>query len=163
MTTQETEDFKRFVLEHRDLIESILHEEDGNEAEEKAVEDPIEQTKEEAKDKVKDVNGALLAVLSDENVQKYFVAGCLDLMHLFKAIVEAAPLSPEVRETVENFESASDSLLKTAAVSISRDKIENITVKEAKDQTSASVSSRIEKLENMSINSLKEEVRKRLD
>ena len=117
-----SEEFKKFILENREIIESILNE--GR----KDTEEAIKQKADEAKAKVKDVNDAVLKIVSDDDVQQHFLKGCLEFLHFFEAIIDAAPLSPEVREAVDKFEETRDKTMHNVVATGAKDKIENIKI-----------------------------------
>jgi len=157
MSDDKSEEFRRFVLENRDIIESILNE--GKEAEEPA--DPMKEHIDEAKLKSKELGDAMLKIASDDDVQKHFITGCLEFLHFFEAIINAAPLSPEMREVVDKFEATRDTTLRNIGVAGAKDKMENITINDVKKKTASNYSSTKEKIENISIRDIKDSIKER--
>jgi vacuolar-type H+-ATPase subunit H len=165
MSDVKSEEFKRFILENRELIEAILNED--KEPAEKKEEKPFEELKEEKLDEakaiVKDLNDSILKIVSDEDVQKHFITGCLEFLHFFESIIDAAPLSPEVREVVDKFERTRNTTVRNVVSVGAKDKIENITINDVKKSASSTRSKTIEKIENISIRDIKDSIKERFD
>lgn len=137
MVDDQSEEFRKFILENREIIEKIL-----NEGKEKS--EPFDEAKQEfkeyvdkTKDKTKDAGDAILKIVSDDEVQKHFITGCLEFLHFFEAVINAAPLSPEVREAVDKFEQARDTTISNVVAVGAKDKMENITINDVKPKKSS--------------------------
>ncbi len=157
MADDQSEEFRRFILENREIIISILAEEDGPSVKEQ-IKERVEESRNEVQDKAKELNEAVLKIISDDKVQKHFITGCLEFLHFFEAVIDAAPLSPEAREAVDKFEETKDSILKNMVVAGAKDKMENITINDVKAKTSSSLSKKLEKIENISIRDIKDSI-----
>ena len=157
MADDQSEEFRRFILENREIIISILAEEDGPSVKEQ-IKERVEESRDEVQDKAKELNEAVLKIISDDKVQKHFITGCLEFLHFFEAVIDAAPLSPEAREAVDKFEETRDSILKNMVVVGAKDKMENITINDVKAKTSSSLSKKLEKIENISIRDIKDSI-----
>ncbi len=160
MEEDRSEEFRKFVLENRDIIESILNE-GKEEEEEPSLSEKIDQKKEESKDKVKSMNDAVLKIISDDDVQKHFITGCLEFLHFVEAVISAAPLSPEAREAFDKFEETKDTTVRNIVVVGAKDKMENITINDVKTKTAKKTNSTIEKIENISIRDIKDSINER--
>lgn len=114
MADAKSEDFKKFILENREMIESILNEGRQN-----------------AKDEVKAVNDTVLRIVNDDEVQKHFVSGCLEFLRFFEAVLEAAPLPAEAREIVDDLRETKDKVVKNteSVKSEKKKKVERIDIK----------------------------------
>lgn len=156
MTEDRSEEFRKFILENREIIESILKEADGEDVPDKE-KDPVKAKVDETKGKVKDVSDALLTVISNEDVQKHFITGCLEFLHFFEAVINAAPLSPEVREAVDRLEQTRDTTIQNIVAVGAKDRMENITVNDVKERPSDKASDNKEKFESISIRDVKNE------
>lgn len=133
MADDRSEEFRKFILENREIIESILNEE--KEASKKA-ERIVSEKVDDAKEKAKDFNDTILRIMTDENVQKHFFTGCLELLHFLEAVIEAAPLSPEVRDTVSKYEAARDTTIRNIVMTGAKDRMDNIPADEPKKPSS---------------------------
>ncbi len=160
MTDEKSEEFRRFILENRELIETIL-----NEDKEKKEKSRKEELKEEfderfdgAKTKAKDAGDVLLSIIGDDDVQKHFFTGCLEFLHFLEAVINAAPLSPEVREAVDKFEQTRDKTIKNVVSVGAKDRMDNIDVDEVKKKPS---SPRKGKMESIAINEVKTSSKKK--
>jgi hypothetical protein len=151
MADYKSEEFRRFILENREIIETILNED--KKEKEKASDEKVEEKLEEAKTKVKDLNDAMLKIAIDEDVQKHFITGCLEFLHFFEAVIYAAPLSPEVREVVNKFEEGRDTTIRNVVSVGAKDRMENIEINDMKKQSkSSSKASTKSKPQNIKIN-----------
>jgi hypothetical protein len=151
MADYKSEEFRRFILENREIIEKILNED--KKEKEKASDEKVEEKLEEAKTKVKDLNDAMLKIAIDEDVQKHFITGCLEFLHFFEAVIYAAPLSPEVREVVNKFEEGRDTTIRNVVSVGAKDRMENIEINDMKKQSkSSSKASTKSKPQNIKIN-----------
>ena len=159
MAEDQSDEFKKFVLENREIIEAILNE---GKKPEPSPQEAMELKLEQGKEKVKDLSDAILQIMSDDDVQKHFITGVLEFLHFFQSVIDAAPLSPDVREVVDKFEKTRDTTLKNVIAVGAKDTMENITINDVKNKSAASFSEAKDKLENISIRDIKDEVRKRL-
>jgi len=121
MADTQSEEFKKFILENRDIIEKIL-----NEGKEKA------SDADKIKDNVKEFSNGIANILNDDDVQKHFITGCLEFLHFFEAVIDAAPLSPEAKEAVDNMKSAKDHAVKNVVAVNVKDKVQNIKINDVK-------------------------------
>lgn len=157
MADMDPEEFRKFILDNREIIQSILDE--GKEpTEEKTPEEKLDEALTETKEKIKGLNYAALSIFSDDDVQKHFITGCLEFIHFFEAIIDAAPLSPEVREMVKKAEQARDRTIRNVVVVGAKDKMENITINDVKKAATGKTST-LEKIENISIRDIKDSIR----
>jgi len=150
MADEKSEEFRRFILENRELIETILKEE----KEKLNASEKLDQKKEEAKEKAKELNDTVLSVLSDDEVQKHFITGCLEFVHLFEALIKAIPMSPDTREVVDQYEEARDKTVRNIIAVGAKDKMDNINVDEAPKKQSRPKSEK-KKVESIPINDVK--------
>ena len=148
MAEDQSEEFRKFILENREIIEKILNEgkDDSN---------PKEKIKEEIDDRIDDTKGKVKDV-SDDDVQKHLITGCLEFLHFFEAVLNAIPLSPEARETVNKFEDARDSTIKNVVAVGAKDKMENIIINDVDPKTSSTSKKKEKKMENIAINEVKD-------
>ena len=143
MATDQSEEFRKFILENREVIESILNE--GK----KKTENILEENADKAKAKAKDAGDAVFTILNDDDVQKHFITGCLEFIHFFEAVVKAAPMSPETREAVEKLEGSCDNAIKNVVAVGAKDRMESININDVKTKSSPK---KKEKVENIKIN-----------
>ena len=159
MADEKSEEFRRFVLANREIIENILNEGKPDCSEmRKQVRDDVDECIDETKARVIEFNNAVLQVIGDDDVQKHFIAGCLEFVHFFESVLEAMPLSPETREAVEKFHVARDNALRNVVIAGAKDKMDNLTFEDVK-RSSNSVKDRIE---NISIREIKDTVKRNL-
>jgi len=124
MADTQSEEFRKFILENRDIIEKILNE--GKE------DLGADKCKEKIKSDFKGFNEGVANILNDDDVQKHFITGCLEFLHFFEAVIDAAPLSPEAREAVENMKDAKDHAVKNVVAVNVKDKVQNIKINNVK-------------------------------
>lgn len=164
MADEQSEEFRRFILDNREMIEKILNE--GKSEEPAQPEVPAEHDFDEdiarAKAKAVELNDAILKIISDDDVQKHFIVGCLEFFHFFEAVLHAAPLSPEAKEAVDKMENTFDTTVRNVVMAGAKDKMENITINDVKKKSAESYSSTKEKLENISIRDIKEGIKERM-
>ncbi|MBE6526788.1 MAG: hypothetical protein E7Z63_03325 [Thermoplasmata archaeon] len=98
-----SDDFERFVKEHREEILRILGE------------DEPKRTAEDIRDSFAKAASDMLKVMADPEVQKHFFNGCMEFIQCMEAAVKAMPLSDEMRSTVEQAEKTRDTTAKNAA------------------------------------------------
>ena len=161
MAETDPEEFRKFILDNREMIQSILDEGKEPEEEFKTPDKILEEKLDETKMKAKELGDAMLVILNDDDVQKHFITGCLEFMHFFEAMIDAAPLSPEVRAVVDKFEDTRDKAIRNAITVGARDTMENITINDVKKAATNSKRSTIEKIENISIRDIKDSIRER--
>ena len=144
-----SDEFVRFIKENRDMIMRILAEDEEEEAPESRRERFEETYVEPAKSAFKETSDTVLKVLADDDVQKHFVTGCMEMIMCLEAMVRALPLSDEMREVVDNAEKARDSVVRKAAVSgavaTTKSKAEKINVTNVKRK----VSDKVEKVKEV--------------
>ena len=136
MADEKSEEFRRFILENREIIEKILKE--GKESEEKIrddVKEDLDSHYSETKEKLKGTGEAIFEVMSDDEVQKHFVTACLEFLHFVEAVIKAAPLSPEAREAADKFEEAKDNTVKNVVSVAAKDKMDRVKTDEPKPKT----------------------------
>jgi hypothetical protein len=165
MADEQSEEFRKFILDNREIIEKILNE--GKEAEEPdpsdaPTESVIDEDLEKAKAKAIELNDAVLKIIGDEEVQKHFITGCLEFFHFFEAVLHAAPLSPEAKEAVDKLENTLDTTVRNVVVAGAKDKMENISINDVKKKGSEAHTSTKEKLENITIRDIKENLKERM-
>ena len=142
MADDQSEEFKKFILDNREIIERILNE--GKEEErEKDVREEFEERITAAKAKAKGAGDAVFDIIGNDDVQKHLITGCLEFIHFFEAVIKAAPLSPEAREAVERMEQTRDSAIRNVVAVGAKDKMDNMKTEEPKAE-SKSASERIE-------------------
>ncbi len=146
MADEKSEEFKRFILENRELIEAILNEEKDD------VKDEFKERVDETKGKAKDVSDAVFQIISDDDVQKHFMTACLEFLHFFEAVIKAAPLSPEMREAADKFKETKDTAVKNVVAVGAKDKMEKININDGGSKTSSKSKG---KVENIKINTPK--------
>ncbi len=76
MAEDQSDEFKKFVLENREIIEAILNE---GKKPEPSPQEAMELKLEQGKEKVKDLSDAILQIMSDDDVQKHFITGVLEV------------------------------------------------------------------------------------
>jgi len=133
MADDHSEEFKKFILENREIIESILDE--AKRSTKKASEEIIGGKVEEAKDKTKEFNDAVFRIISDDDVQRHFISGCLEFLHFFESVIEAAPLPPEVRDVVDKFEETKEKAVRNVVVTGAKDRMEKVSVDDSKPKS----------------------------
>ncbi len=126
MADTQSEEFRKFILENRDIIEKILDEGKDEKSDSEFGKDKI-------KEDVKDLSDGIARILKDDDVQKHFISGCLEFLHFFEAVIEAAPLSPEAREAADNMKEAKDHAVKNVISVNVKDKVQNIKINDVKD------------------------------
>lgn len=154
MATDQSEEFRKFILENREIVESIL-----NEGKKKS-EDLLEENVDKAKAKAKDVGDAMFTILNDDDVQKHFITGCLEFIHFFEAVVKAAPMSPEAREAVEKFEQSRDNAIKNVVMAGAKDRMESININD-KTKTAPKKKAKVENITVRDVKSSKKETGKK--
>lgn len=135
MAEDQSEEFRKFILDNREMIEKILNE--GKEEEEKKsrkdeIKENLGERIGETKEKAKSTSDAILTVATDSEVQKHFITGCLEFLHFFEAVINAAPLSPEVREAVEKYQRAGDDTVRNIVSVGAQDRMASIKVDDVK-------------------------------
>lgn len=158
MADVDPEEFRRFILDNREIIQSILDEGRGPAEGERSPDAVLEEKLSETKAKVKEMGNGILIILNDDNVQKHFITGCLEFLHFFEAVIDAAPLSPEVRAVVDKMENTCDNAVRNAVLVGTKDRFENITINDVKKRASDSAKSTKEKIESISIRDVKESI-----
>lgn len=153
MADEKSEEFRRFILENREIIEAIL-EEDEKEKKKASKNEKLNKKKEEAKTKAKEANETIISIISDDDVQQHFITGCLEFLHFFEAVIYAAPLSPETREAVNRLEEARDTTIRNIVTVGAKDKMESINANEIKKEPSKPSSTK-KKAESIKINTVK--------
>lgn len=134
MAEDQSEEFRKFILDNREIIEKILNE--GKEEEKKKsrkdeIKENIGERIGETKDKAISTSDAILTVATDSEVQKHFITGCLEFLHFFEAVIKAAPLSPEVREAVEKYQRAGDDTVRNIVSVGAQDRMASIKIDDA--------------------------------
>ena len=142
MAGDKSEEFKKFILENREIIEDILKEDKKKKVD-------------EAKTKTKDLSDAMMQVFSDDDVQKHFITGCLEFLHFIEAVICAAPLSPEVREAVDKLEEAKAKTVRNVVSVGAKDRMEKINIDDSKKPKTSTKSSTKSKPQNIKINTKK--------
>ena len=156
MVDASSEEFKKFILENRDIIQSILDEGKKPEKEEdKTPKEAVDEKLEETKAKLKNLNSTMLSIVGDDEVQKHFITGCLEFLHFFEALIDAAPLSPEVREVVDGYEDTLDKTVRNVVVTGVKDKMGDINVEEPKPKNQGRSTKK--KVETISIREVKKD------
>lgn len=150
MSDVKSEEFRRFILENRKIIETILRE-DSESDDKKKDKGLFDEKLEEAKERTKSAGDDILRIVSDDDVQKHFITGCLEFLHFFEAVIEAAPLSPEVREAIDKFEHTRDTTIRNVVVTGAKDKMESITINDVKSETPAKKTAKPKKAESVPI------------
>lgn len=153
MADEKSEEFRRFILENREIIEAIL-DEDKKEKKEASKKEKLNKKKEEVKSKAKDANDTLISIISDDNVQQHFITGCLEFIHFFEAVIDAVPMSPETREAVNKFGETRDTTIRNIVTVGAKDKMESININEVKKSPSKPSSGK-KKAESIKINTVK--------
>ena len=153
MADEKSEEFRRFILENREIIEAIL-DEDKKEKKEASKNEKLNKKKEEVKSKAKDANDTLISIISDDNVQQHFITGCLEFIHFFEAVIDAVPMSPETREAVNKFGETRDTTIRNIVAVGAKDKMESININEIKKEPSKSSAGK-KKAESIKINTVK--------
>lgn len=153
MADEKSEEFRRFILENREIIEAIL-DEDKKEKKEASKKEKLNKKKEEVKSKAKDANDTLISIISDDNVQQHFITGCLEFIHFFEAVIDAVPMSPETREAVNKFGETRDTTIRNIVTVGAKDKMESININEVKKSPSEPSSGK-KKAESIKINTVK--------
>ena len=156
MAEDQSEEFRKFILENREIIEKILNEGKDDSNPKEKIKEEIDDRIDDTKGKVKDVSDAVLKIVSDDDVQKHLITGCLEFLHFFEAVLNAIPLSPEARETVNKFEDARDSTIKNVVAVGAKDKMENIIINDVDPKTSSTSKKKEKKMENITINEVKD-------
>ena len=146
MADETTEEFRRFILENREMIEKILNED------KKGTEDKFEKRTEDAKEKLIDLNNTVLQMISDDEVQRHFITGCLEFLHFFEALIAAAPLSPEARSVVDRFEDTRDTTVRNVVVVGAKDRMRNVHVDNEQTETPSERPKPKQKFESITIN-----------
>ncbi len=164
MADDKSEEFRRFVLENREIIESILRE--GKEEEPDPSDVPeshdLEEDLEKTKEKAIEVSDAILKIINDDDVQKHFITGCIEFFHFLEAVIHAAPLSPDVREAVDKLEDTFDTTVRNVVVAGAKDKMENITINDVKKKSADTYTSTKDKIENISIRDIKDSIKEHI-
>ncbi|MBO7351933.1 MAG: hypothetical protein J6U12_03340 [Candidatus Methanomethylophilaceae archaeon] len=154
MASDNSEEFRQFILENREIIEKILSEDDkkkGKKSKKIPHAEKLDEKVEDTKAKAKNLNDTILKIVSDDEVQQHFITGCLEFVHFLEAVIEAVPMSSETREVVTKFEDARDTTIRNVVAVGAKDKMENIEVKEVK-KTRSSKSTSKAKPESIKIN-----------
>lgn len=99
------------------------------------IEKILNEKKDTVKNDVKTVNDAVLKIVNDDEVQKHFISGCLEFLHFFEAVLEAAPLSKNAREVVDNIKETKDNVIKNTVSVEAKNKIERIKIDNVKKAT----------------------------
>ena len=159
MADDQSEEFRRFILENREIIEKILNEgKEDSKTRKDEIKENIGEHIDETKEKAKAASESLLTVVTDENVQKHFITACLEFLHFVEAVIEAAPLSPEVREAVNRCQDARDDTLRNIVAVGAQDRMDNLKFEETE---SASKSTPKKKSSSIPINDLSDSSKKK--
>lgn len=153
MADEKSEEFRRFILENREIIEAILNE-DAKEKKKASKKEKLDDKKEKAKTKAKEANETIISIISDDNVQQHFITGCLEFIHFFEAVIDAVPMSPETREAVNKFGETRDTTIRNIVAVGAKDKMESININEIKKEPSKSSAGK-KKAESIKINTVK--------
>ena len=128
MTT--SEDFERFVKEHREEILRILE-----------VEDKPKSQAEEIRDNFTKAASDFMKVLADNEVQKHFFNGCMEFVMCMEAAIRSMPLPDDLRDVADQAEKARDNAVKNAAKTTAKNtakaKLEKINVTSRLKKTDA--------------------------
>ena len=152
MTDVKSEEFRRFILENREIIERILKD-DLKESKQKT-EEFVDENLDRAKAKAMDISDGIFKIAGDDDVQKHFITGCLEFLHFFEAVINAAPLSPEAREFVDKVEETRDKTVRNVVKTGADDLVQNIPVKEVKPRKAPAKKAK-PKAESIKINDVK--------
>jgi len=149
MAEPDSEEFKEFILKNRDMIEAILNE--GKARTEETVKEKVS----DAGKRAKELNDTVLTILSNDDVQRHFITGCLEFMHFFESVIEATPMSPDAREVVDKFKETRDITVKNVVMTGAKDKMESIEINEVKSTPKSKAGAKTGKTGNIKVNDVK--------
>ena len=135
-----SEEFVKFIRENREIIQRILDEDPDKPAEPSpelnTYFDRFQTEIEPVKQYSRDIANDFLRVLADEDVQKHFFTGCMELVSCFQAALRMLPMSEDNREIVDNAGKVKDTAVKNAAYagikSTAKSKLEKIDITSVK-------------------------------
>lgn len=137
-----SEEFVRFIRENRDMIQRILDEDPDKPADPEPEPGPelffdrIQSQVEPFRDYGRQVTVDILRVLADEEVQKHFLAGTMEMMSFFQAALRALPGSDGNTEIADGVDKVKDNAIRSAASvgikSTAKSKLEKIDIKSVK-------------------------------
>lgn len=137
-----SEEFVRFIRENRDMIQRILDEDPDKPADSEPEPEPelyfdrIQSQVEPFRDYGRQVTVDILRVLADEDVQKHFLTGTMEMMSFFQAVLRALPWSDGNTEIADGVDKVKDNAIKSAASvgikSTAKSKLEKIDIKSVK-------------------------------
>lgn len=137
-----SEEFVRFIRENRDMIQRILDEDPdkptdpGPEPGPELYFDRIQSQVEPFREYGRQVTVDILRVLADEEVQKHFLSGTMEMMSFFQAVLRALPGSDGNTEIADGVDKVKDNAIKSAASvgikSTAKSKLEKIDIKSVK-------------------------------
>lgn len=137
-----SEEFVRFIRENRDMIQRILDEDPDKPADPEPEPGPelyfdrIQSQVEPFRDYGRQVTVDILRVLADEEVQKHFLAGTMEMMSFVQAVLRALPGSDGNTEIADGVDKVKDNAIRSAASvgikSTAKSKLEKIDIKSVK-------------------------------
>jgi len=137
MADERSEEFRKFILENREIIESILN--DAKNEAKRASDEIIGDRVDQAKDKTREFSDAVFRIVSDDDVQRHFIGGCLEFLHFFEAVLTAAPLPPEAREVADRFEETKEKAIANVVATGVKDKMGGSQTKKSKKKDFESI------------------------
>ena len=91
----DSKEYRKFVIENRDIIESILKDSDSVQRNPKS-----------------SINEVPFKMLNNSEVQKHLMSSCFEMIRFIEALISVSPMPPEARKVIKNFQNSRDEAMR---------------------------------------------------